>query len=120
MITRENINEIYRKFKHAPSNVDDLDIAALFDTTATNHDIMIDPENQTISFGSIDPKSPFHTLSLDRINAIVGFEEWVAVVMHSSIVFLNRTSPKVVVDIKASAPTIGERISRMFRAPVAC
>lgn len=120
MITRENINEIYRKYKKTPASVDELNIATLFDETAIHHDIMIDPENNTISFGSIDTASPFHTLPLDRINAILGFDEWVAIVTGSSIVFLNRKSPKVVVDIKPIEATFSQKLSKIFRAPVAC
>lgn len=120
MITRENINEIYRKYKTTPESVDELNIAALFDDTAIHHDIMIDPEDNTITFGSIDPKSPFHTLALNRINAIVEFEEWIAVVMHSSILFLNRKNSKVVIDIKPVSQSLGDRISKLFKAPIAC
>lgn len=120
MITRENIKEIYRKYKNAPESTDDLNISTLFDETAIHHDIMIDPEDNTITFGSIDPSSPFHKLDMKRINAILGFEEWVAVVMHSSILFLNRKSPKVAIDIKPMRETFGERVSKLFRAPMAC
>ena len=120
MITRKNINEIYRKYKKTPASVDDLNIATLFDETALHHDIMINPEDNTISFGSIDPKSPFHALPMDRINAILGFDEWVAVVMHSSIIFLNRKSNKVVVDIKPMSESLGDRIGKLFRTPIAC
>lgn len=120
MITRENINEIYRKYKKTPASVDELNIATLFDDTAIYHDIMIDPEENTVTFGSIEPNSPFHTLSLSKINAILAFEEWVAVVMHSSIIFLNRKSPKVVVDIKPMSQTLGDKISNFFRTSIAC
>lgn len=120
MITRENINEIYRKYKKTPASVDELNFATLFDSTSEHHDILIDPEDNTITFGSIEETSPFHTLPLDRINAILGFEEWVAIVMHSSILFLNRTAPKVMIDIKTIQPTLGDRITSLFRVPVAC
>lgn len=120
MITRDNIKEIYRKYKKTPESIDELNIATLFDETAINHDIMIDPEDNTVTFGSIDAKSPFHTLPLDRVNAILGFDEWVAVVLPAAIVFLNRKSPRVVVDIKKEQPTAMDRITRLFRSPVAC
>ena len=120
MITRENIQEIYRKYKNASKSIDELDIATLFDETAIHHDIMIDPEDNTLTIGSIDVKSPFHTLPLDRIHAILGFEEWVAIVMHSSIIFLNRKSPKVAIDLKPAKTTVSDRLTKFFRAPVAC
>lgn len=120
MITRNNINEIYRKYKNRPASTDDLDIALLFDETALHHDIMIEPDDNTISFGSIDANSPFHTLPLDRINAILGFDEWVALVMPSSILFLNKKSPKVAIDIKPAKQSFGDRMSKLFGMPVAC
>ena len=120
MITSKNIEEIYRKYKKAPASVDELDFATLFDETALHHDIMIDPETNTITFGSIDEKSPFHTLPLNRINAILGFDEWVAVVMHSSIIFLNRKNDKVYIDIRPIRKSFGERITDMFHTPIAC
>lgn len=62
MLTRENISEIYRKFRKAPAGIDQLDIAVLFDETAIHHDILIDPETNTLTIGSIEPMSPFHSL----------------------------------------------------------
>lgn len=120
MITGKNIEEIYRKYKNTPASIDELDIAALFDQTAIHHDIMIDPEDNTISFGSIDENSPFHTLPLNKINAILGFDEWVAVVMHSSIIFLNRKNSKVYIDIRPVRQNLVEKIGKIFRAPIAC
>lgn len=120
MITAKNIEEIYRKFKKAPDSIDELNIAALFDETAIHHDIMIDPEDNTITFGSIDEKSPFHTLPLNKVNAILGFDEWVAVVMPSSIIFLNRKSDKVYIDIRPIRESFAQRVSNVFRTSMAC
>lgn len=120
MITRENINEIYRKYNKAPESIDELNIATLFDETAIHHDIMIDPEENTMTIGSIEPASPFHTLPLDRVNAILGFEEWNAIVMPTSIIFLNRKNQKVVIDIKNIKQSLGDRIAGIFRQPIAC
>lgn len=120
MITRENINEIYRKYKKAPKSVDELNIATLFDETALHHDIMIDPEENSLTIGSLDAKSPFHTLPLDRINAILGLDEWVAIVLPTSIVFLNRRGPKVTIDVKPVRQTMSNRLTSLFRTSIAC
>lgn len=100
MITQQLIKTLYKKYSKAPKSVDALNVALLFDYGAKHHNLFIDPDTDTLTIGSIDPMSPFHTISLRRIHAIVPFEEWVALVMHSSIIFLNRKSPKVAVDIK--------------------
>jgi len=43
-----------------------------------------------------------------------GYPEWVAIVMHSSIVFLNRISPKVSVHIRPYRPSLWERVKGIF------
>lgn len=102
MITREVINTLYKKYSKAPSDVDSLDIPLLFDYAADHHNISIDMEGKVdaLIIGSVEPNSPFHRIPLRRIHAIVPFEEWVAIVLHSSIIFLNRKSSKVSIHIK--------------------
>lgn len=110
MITRDLIKTLYKKYKKAPKSVDLLNLALLFDFAAKHHSIKINPDTEELTIGSIDPSSPFHTISIKRINAIVPFEEWVAIVMHSSIIFLNRKKPEVAVDIKEMEPGLMDRI----------
>ena len=110
MITRQIIDTLYKKYKKAPKSIDMLNLAMLFDYAAHHHNIYIDPETEELTIKSIDEKSPFHTLSIKRINAIVPFEEWVAIVMPASIVFLNRKNSKVAVDIKAVRSTLMDRL----------
>lgn len=120
MITRDNIREVYKNYKKTPKSVDDLNIALLFDDTALHHNLMIDPDTAELEIGSIDPSSPFHTIPLNRVHAIIPFEEWVAIVLHSSIIFLNRKNSKVAIDIKEIEPTFSDRVKKIFRAPIAC
>ena len=60
--------------------------------------------------GSIDEKSPFHRLPMHRIHAIVPFEEWVAIVMHSSIIFLNKKDNRVSVNLKPVGDSFIDRL----------
>ncbi len=41
---------------------------------------------------------------------IVPFENWVAIMLHSSIIFLDRRSPKVSVHIRQHRPSFIERV----------
>lgn len=120
MITRDNIREVYKTYKKTPKSVDDLNIALLFDDTAIHHDLLIDADTEELTIGSIDARSPFHTIPLSRVNAIIPFEEWVAIVLHSSIIFLNRRNSKVAIDIKEIEPSFSDRVKNIFRAPIAC
>ena len=88
----------------------------LFEYASQHHNVSIDMDGpvDSLIIRSVEPHSPFHRIPLEKIHAIVPFEEWVAIVMHSSIVFLNRKSSKVSVHIKPYKPSLWERIKGMF------
>lgn len=115
MITKEVIKNIYRKYPRRAAGADDLDIAMLFETVGDIHNINIDIDADTITIGSIDPRSPFHALPLSHIHAFVPFDLWTAAVLANAIVFLNRREPKVTIHIKPSRPTLTDRIQSLFR-----
>jgi len=100
MITRQNIQTLYKQYPERAGSVDNLDIALLYDEVAENHGAYVDPDTDELIIMSIDAQSPFHAIPVSKIHAIVPFEQWVAIVLHSSIIFLNRESSKVAVDIK--------------------
>lgn len=116
MITRKVIKTLYNKYKKLPPSPDCLDMALLFDAASQHHNITIDMDGpvDTLKIMSIDSSSPFHNIALDRIHAIVPFEEWVAIVLHSSIIFLNRKSSKVSVHIRTEPPTMWEKVKAFF------
>ncbi len=116
MITNQVIETLYKKYRKLPESPDCLDIPLLFDSTAGFHNVSIDMESDVDSLiiNSIDVASPFHRIALDKIHAIVPFEEWIAVVLHSSIIFLNRKSPKVSIHIRVQKPTLSDRIRSLF------
>ncbi len=111
MITKEVIDTLYKKYAKAPSSPDYLDIPLLFDYVAEHHNVTIDMDGpvDALVINSVDPSSPFHRIPLRRIHAIVPFEEWVAIVLHSSIIFLSRKGPKVSIHIKPAQLSILDR-----------
>ena len=117
MITRQVITDLYKKYRKLPESPDFLDMPLLFDYAATHHNITIDMDGpvDTLVIRSIAPESPFHRIPLERIHAIVPFEEWVAIVLHSSIIFLNRKSSKVSVHIRTTPPTVMDRVRDFFK-----
>lgn len=110
MINRQVIDTLYKKYNKAPKSPDYLDFSLLFEGTQEHHGIEIDIDNDRLLINSIDPASPFHSLNLNNINAIVPFEEWVALVTRNSIVFLNNLSNKVSVHIKEIKPGLIDKI----------
>ena len=117
MITRKVIQALYRKYRNLPESPDCLDMALLFDGAGEHHNISVDMDGavDSLVIGSISPESPFHRLPLERIHAIVPFEEWVAIVMHSSVVFLNRNSPKVSVNVRMEEQSLFDRVCGFFQ-----
>lgn len=100
MITGQVIDTLYKQYKKRPESPDELDISILFGSDLADiHALTISSEDKLI-IGSIDPASPFHSIPMRNIHAIVEFERWVAVILLSSIIFLNRTEPKVFLNIK--------------------
>ncbi len=115
MVTQEVIKSLYRQFNKPPKSADELNLALLFDYALENHGIFLDEENLYI--GSVDPKSPFATLPLSRINEIVEFETVVAIVLPAAIVFLNKENSDVNIHIRFDddeQPSLWGRLKSCF------
>ena len=98
MINRALIHELYDKYSKPPKSVDMLDLAALYNCVGTLHGITTDAG--TLCIGSLPDDSPFKRIRLTHIHGIIAFDNWVAVVLRPSILFLNRIEPTVSIDIK--------------------
>lgn len=113
MLTKKVIEKIYRQYNRPPKSADELNIPLLFDYAFENHGIVID-ENE-LYIGSVDPKSPFAVIPLNRIHGILEFQNYIAIVLHSSILFLNKNNSSVHVHIRMSQPSLWSKLkSRLF------
>ena len=72
MITKQVIDEIYKKYSKRPSSPDELNMPPLFEAAHPSHGITIEDEKLIIN--SIPPNSIFHSVPLKNINAILEFE----------------------------------------------
>ncbi len=116
MISKQVIQSLYSKYKKLPESPDFLNIPLLFDCATEHHNVSIDMDGplDCLVINSVEPNSPFHRVPLERIHAIVPFEEWIAIVLHSSIIFLDKKSPKVNVHLKMPKETLGDRLRRLL------
>ena len=114
MITRDTIHRIYKQYPRRARSIDDLDMAMLFDTVGTMHNISVDAAANRLTIGSLGEKDIFRTLPLSNIHAFVPFEKWVVIVLHSSIIFLSRTDTTVEIDLREAAPSRFERLRSLF------
>lgn len=110
MITAEVIDSIYKQYPKRATSIDELDFASLFEKAAANHNLSVDPESEKLTIGSISKNSPFGTISLKNVHAFIPFENWVAVVLHSSIIFLSAKDNKVSVHLKTESPSLWDKL----------
>lgn len=93
MVTKKVIETLYKQFNRPPKEADELNISLLFDYAFENHGIVIDENDLYI--GSINPASPFARIPLRNIHAIVEFENLIAIVLPTAIIFLNKENSDV-------------------------
>ena len=102
MIQTKVINAIYKKYKNRPASPDELDIPLLFEKLPDEAGVSI--EDDRIVFNSVNPSSPFHSIPVNHIHAIVEFDEAVAIVLHSSILFISKEDGSANIHIKNVKP----------------
>lgn len=108
MIQKKVIDAIYRKFKNRPASPDELNIPLLFEKLPEQAGVEIDGDN--IVLNNVNPDSPFHTIPVGHIHAIVEFDEAIAIVLHSSIIFISKTDGKTHVHLREMNPGLLDRL----------
>ena len=114
MITKEVIQSIYKQYPKRAKNVDDLDFGLLFDSVGAIHDINVDFTTNRLIIGSLDQRSIFRSIPLHHIHAFVPFEEWVAIVLNASIIFLSKQSTDVQIHLKPHEVSLADRLKSIF------
>lgn len=112
MIQKKVIDSIYKKFKKRPASPDELDIPLLFEKVPIEAAIEI--EGNDLLINSIESSSPFHKIPIRNIHAIIEFDEAVAIVMHSSIIFISKYDGTVHVHIKELGMSLVDRVKSIF------
>lgn len=113
MISNKAIESIYKKYGKRPASVDELNIPLLFDANEA-HAIEINDTDLIIN--SIEKWSPFHSINLTRVHAILDLERYVALVLHSSILFIGKQTDEIHIHIKPIKPSIMDRIRNTFNS----
>ncbi len=108
MIQKKVIDAIYKKYRRRPVSPDELNIPLLFEQLPEDAGIEIDGND--IIINSIDSRSPFHKIPVNHIHAILEFDEAVAIVLHSSIVFISKEDGSVHVHIKEIGMSLIDRL----------
>lgn len=97
MITNKVIDEIYKKFRKAPVDINELRIP-YFTELLKHHDLRY--ENNELIINSLEEFNPFRKLLGRRIYGIIEFDRHVAFVTPAHILFLGKKDNSVQVHMK--------------------
>lgn len=112
MIDKKVIDSIYKKFNKRPSSPDELDIPLLFEKLPEEAKVEI--LGNELIINSTEPDSPFHNIPIGNINAIIEFDEAVAIILHASIIFISKDDGSVNVHIKELEESLFDRIKSLL------
>lgn len=108
MITKQVIDSLYKKYSKMPKHDADRNIDLLRNFALENEAVDID--GNKMIFYNTDPGSIFSEIELDRVHAAVDFEDAIAIVFHSSILFLLKKDASVHVHIKPIEASLTDKL----------
>lgn len=108
MITKQVIDNIYKKYRSRPASPDQLNLPLLFEHAIDNHGLYVDDNDLVIE--NIPEDSPFHKLALDRVHGILEFERSVAIVLMNAILFLNKHDSGVNIHLRTPKMSLMDRL----------
>lgn len=98
MINSETISTLYNDFATAPRLFEDRGLTRLmdyaFDTDA------IDFDGDSLVFNTIEEDSPLHRVEIERIYGAREIDGYLAVVLPSAIIFLDRRDFSATINLK--------------------
>jgi len=108
---RQLIKSLYRRFRRRPATLDARRLDLLADFIVDGRGLELDGDR--LIFTSMEPSSPFRAIPLDNIHGVADLGPLLAIVLHSSIIFLNRQTLAATVHLKP--PTLSDRLSSLFK-----
>ena len=113
MISKSVIKALYKKYPSPPQNFPDLDIEDFISLCGETYGIVLD-EN-TITFGRMSEENPFRVILLRHICGIEKFEDHIALVTPSYILFFHRDKFDMMVHFKPENKSCWQRLYGWFK-----
>lgn len=111
MISKQVIEEIYKKYNKPPKKVDDLRIPYFLDLLSKSHHLRLSQDQEEIVNEDLDNYNPFKRFLIRRMTAILEFERMVAFAFDNHIIFFQKDSTDMRVHFK---PVKKGFFSRLF------
>lgn len=105
------IKSLYKRFRRRTSSLDQRRLDLLCDNIIDRRGLELNDDR--IVFSAMPANAPLRSIRLDHIRGVAEVEQYLAIVLHSSIIFFNRATLQIAVHIKP--PTLLERVTNLFR-----
>lgn len=98
MITEEVIKEIYKNYSKPPKDQKDLDLPYFAELLKPHHDLNVTDDEVIVM--NIDEFSPFKRFLTRSLNAVLDFDQNVAFVFKTHILFFSKKDDRISVNFK--------------------
>lgn len=112
MVKPNKIKHLYRKHPLTDKSRSDLDLSPLLTDSLSQHLITIGQEN--IIINSVDEESPFRELPIRNIAGIEDMNQFTAIILRNSILFLDKSTTDIHVHINVEQPSLWQRLKYYF------
>lgn len=112
MVKPNRIKHLYRKHPLTDENRQDLELSRLLTDSLSQHLITIGKEN--IIINSVEEESPFRELPIKNIAGIEDLDQFTAIILRNSILFLSKFSTDIHVHINVEQPSFWQRLKYYF------
>lgn len=95
------IQSLYKRYRKKPNSLDGRNLYLLADYMVDEQGLELDED--CVIFTGMDKASPFREILLNNIHGVEDLGALLAIVMHSSIIFFNKTTHEATVHIKPAS-----------------
>lgn len=97
-INEELTKDLYRRFRHRSATLDGRNLHLIADFIVDDRGVTL--EDDSLIFTETPPGSPFRAILLENINGVADLGKLLAIVLHSSIIFLNKETLQTSVHLR--------------------
>ena len=105
------IKSLYKRFRRRSASLDLRRLDLLCDNIIDRRGLELNDDR--IVFTAMPANAPLRSIRLDHIRGVAEVEQCLAIVLHSSIIFFNRSTLQISVHIKQ--PSLLDRLMNFFR-----
>lgn len=97
-IDRQIIDSLYRRFPRRPATLDERNLRLLADYIVDDNGVSLCDDR--LIFTGMESGSPFREIMLEHVHGVIDMHTHIAIVLHSSIIFLDRATLRAHVHLR--------------------